>query len=122
VGDDADGGLRRAVVVGDAAPRREVLDTIDEIPARGVPAEDEELPGQDLLRARRGEQGAEVGGDDLEDVDPLADEVSAEPGRVGGQLLGDHVQRPPEAERREEHRVAEVGREGGDVGVPRPLR
>ncbi len=68
---------------------------------------------------RRGEQRCQVRGDDLEAVDSFTREVIAEAVGIGGQRVGDDVERAAAHERREEHGVAEVGGEGGDVSRAR---
>ncbi len=59
---------------------------------------------------------------DLETVNRLTLEVSPERVRIGRHLLGNHMERAAEAERRKQHRVAEIRREGRDMGVARSHR
>ncbi len=122
VGEHAHRGLGRAVVVEDAAVGREPLDAVDELVAASLAAEHEEPPRDHLVGAGRGEQRREVRGDDLEAVDAFALEIGGERVGIGGDLGGQDVEAAAAGERREEHGVAEVGREGGDVRVGRAPR
>ncbi len=92
---------------------REAPDTVDEIPAEPLSAEDEPLPGQKSAVVRR-EQRVQVRRRDLEHVERGALEPTSERRRVDRDLRPDERQRPARAQRREEGRVAEVGRDRGD--------
>ena len=122
VGENADRGLGRAVVIQDPRRRSELLQTTNELPARPFTPEDEELPRDHPLRVRPGEERREVRRDDLETVNLFTLEVSAELVGIGRQLRSENMERAAEAERRKEHGVAEICREGGDVGVARSRR
>ena len=108
----ADGGLGWAVVIVDLTARCQRPQAGDPVQPRGFAAQDEASPGHDGFWMGARLQGREMRRHDLQDVDALTLEVFREQRLVLGPLLRHDVQAAAGGERREHHRVAEIGRDG----------
>ncbi len=113
LGQYADGGFGRAVVVDDVAAAQGAQ-AFDQCRRTGLATEHQAASRQHLLRLIGAQQRLQVRRHDFQHVDAMALHVGAEALRVEGHVLLDDVQRPPGAQCAEQHGMPQVRSQGGD--------
>ncbi|KOG01171.1 Uncharacterized protein ABJ98_0231 [Pseudomonas syringae pv. aceris] len=109
VGQDADRGFGRAVVVDDAAARFERTHLLDQRPGAGLSPQNQHLPWQHVRRVGGLQQALQMAGHDFQHVNLMLGHVTRKTVRVERLFVRQQVQRPAGRQRTEQQRVPQVG-------------
>ena len=103
--------LGRAVVIDDAAAGLQLTHGFRQIPVDGLAAEDQDMLRQHAARFGGLQQRPQMAGDDLENADPAARQMRRAEIRINDDIRPRQIERSAGAERAEQRRMAEIGRD-----------
>ncbi|KPW87857.1 hypothetical protein ALO92_200010 [Pseudomonas congelans] len=112
MGQHADGGFARAVVVDHPTTRLELTDLLDQRGRAGFAADNQRMLRQDIGWPAGLQQRGQMAGYDFQHAHLMLDHVGRKDIRVETQRLGQHVQRASRAQRAEQHGMTKVGGDG----------
>ncbi|KPC03086.1 Uncharacterized protein AC501_1405 [Pseudomonas amygdali pv. lachrymans] len=108
MGEDADRGFRRAVVVDDPAARFERADLLDQRPGTGLATQNQQLARQHVGRVGGLQQPLQMAGYDFQHCNLMLGHVTGEAIRVERLLVGQQMQRAPRRQRTKQQGMAQV--------------
>ncbi|KPB34876.1 Uncharacterized protein AC516_4162 [Pseudomonas amygdali pv. sesami] len=108
MGEDADRGFRRAIVVDDPAARFERADLLDQRPGTGLATQNQQLARQHVGRVGGLQQPLQMAGYDFQHFNLMLGHVTGEAIRVERLLVGQQMQRAPRRQRTKQQGMAQI--------------
>ncbi|OSN13003.1 hypothetical protein BV330_05236 [Pseudomonas syringae pv. actinidiae] len=108
MGEDANRGFGRAIVIDDAAVRFQRTDLLDQPPGTGLAPQHQQLARQHVGRVCGLQQALQMAGHNLQHLNLMLGHVTGKTVRVERLLVGQQMQRAPRRQRTEQQRMAQV--------------
>ncbi|KPC05086.1 Uncharacterized protein AC500_3418 [Pseudomonas amygdali pv. lachrymans] len=121
MGEDADRGFGRAIVIDDPAARFQRADLLDQRPGTGLATQHQQLARQYVGRVCGLQQALQMAGHNLQHFNLMLGHVAGKTVRVERLLVGQQMQRAPGRQRTEQQRMAQVCGDRRDHRHARPV-